>query len=119
MPRKRNSFATCLAAAEKRLEKAEQEQRVYQAKINALGVELPSLQETIRALRRQLGYDPPSFKVEPQVVACNPEQSLGYAKESLVGVGSIPAGTPGPPVPELTEDDTLKDDDADTASDYL
>jgi len=53
-PRKSNSFEKALADAEKRLAKALNERQMAQEVLNDLALEIPSLQQTISALQRQL-----------------------------------------------------------------
>jgi hypothetical protein len=57
MPRKKDSFAVALEAAEKRFAEASKERDVAVRTLAALDVELPNLRQTISVLQKQLGKE--------------------------------------------------------------
>lgn len=93
-------FADALAAANKRLVKAEKERIVAQHSLSALDAEIPALQATIAALENQLN---------PATKLVQPEYSYSVAFHNSVTGETTPASTMGLPitVDNLTEDDTL------------
>lgn len=100
MPRKQNSFAVALAAATKRMVKANDELQAARVKMQALSEEIPNLQSTIAALQRQLGGSPKSVTVFNNV----PLPTRADAE-----MDTLPA--PLHSDSELSEDDLLPDPD--------
>ena len=105
------SFSTALSAATKRLEKALAERQTLTAKLTVLNQEIPSLQQTISALNKQLGNTTQPIPTPglqevappmPAVPTVPPEIRARLPLDDLTGIGSIPA-TPiveATPVPD-------------------
>lgn len=115
MPKK-NTFEIALKSAEKELARAIKQREVKQKELAQLNAEIPSLQQTIQALRFQLGKKP--TKLEPPTApipnsidmsGIPPEIAKYVLPQDLTGMGSIPANS-GPTIPdrELTEDELLE-----------
>jgi chromosome segregation ATPase len=124
---KRSPFQRALVAAEKRLGKAIEERDKASKRVTDLEAEIPHLRATIYALERQL--NPADINVEkypvevtvthrnsqtgqetpPSPIPADVASRVKAATEPFVGVGSIPA-VKGPEVPELSEDELLKDE---------
>lgn len=120
---KRSNFGAALTQAEKELAKAQRDRSQAQATLVYLNSQIPTLEQTIRALKNLLPNgaklskpDPLAGKnavVKELAKGIPPEiaQTLdprAYAPpEDLTGMGSIPAGAPKAPTKVLTEDDLL------------
>jgi hypothetical protein len=121
---KRSPFQRALDAANKRLEKAQNERLASSAKLAALADEIPHLQATIQALNQQMNKKTLDTKGMPIVPVGRHEVAIHLSEQAgiptgdlskfalpqdLTGMGSVP-NVKGPEVAELSEDDLLRDD---------
>lgn len=128
MPRKQTNFSRALKEAKLRLKEATGERTRYEAKLHALGIEIPSLQGTINALQRQMNPDwkppqpdPATYRIvhrnsetgEISPASPVPIDLAPYRlPEDLSTMGSIPAIV-GEATRELSEDELLDDGSVD------
>lgn len=97
--RRRSTFATALAQAKSRLQKAQQELEAAQKLVADLNIEIPLLRHTAEALERQIAPPVPTLRAaRPEEDPCGVRPHSGPFGEHLISTA---------PTSTLTEEDTL------------